>query len=259
MAFKSSRVLNYTGYRGFATTIKTPFPGQKFLFFFGAPGVGKGTYAELLAKDLGYTKISTGDELRAIIKGKTETKFDPKLIQQIKDIVNSGKLVSDDIVINIIEQKVKDPSAAKGVILDGFPRTVSQLEKYDKKFPTHLVVNITLQEDILLEKLLGRRTCDSCGKGYNICDIHRDGYEMEPLLPKVEGKCDKCGGKLITRADDTNDVISARMKEYEAKTLPLLEIYKTRGELINFEARKGVKDYPRLLDLIKPKINKVNA
>jgi len=206
------------------------------------------------AKDLHLNKISTGDEIRNILKGKGGTHFSPTLINEIKTIVHSGKLVSDDIVINIIEEKVKEPASKIGVILDGFPRTVSQLEKYDKKFPTHLVVNITLKEDILLEKLLGRRTCDGCGKGYNICDIHRDGYEMEPLLPKKEGHCDKCGGKLVIRADDTEKVIKERMKEYEAKTLPLLEIYQKRGRLINFEAKRGVKDYPRLLDLIKKEI-----
>jgi len=124
-----------------------------------------------LAKDGHYNKISTGDELRNIIKGKGGSGFDPKLVTEIKDIVSSGKLVSDDIVIKIIEEKVKEPASKQGVILDGFPRTVSQLEKYDKKFPTHLVVNITLKDDILLEKLLGRRTCDGCGKGYNICNI----------------------------------------------------------------------------------------
>jgi len=243
--------MTYCSKYGFATKSAGK---QKFIFFFGAPGVGKGTYAELLAKDHNLNKISTGDELRNIIKGKGETKFDSKLVDEIKKIVSGGGLVSDDIVIKIIEEKVKEPASSKGVILDGFPRTVSQLEKYEKKFPTDLVVNITLKDDILLEKLLGRRTCDGCGKGYNICDINRDGYQMDPLLPKKEGVCDKCGGKLVIRGDDTKDVITNRMKEYEAKTLPLLKIYQKHGNLINFEAKKGVKDYPRLKALIEEKI-----
>ena len=251
MSINKTKLLHYISRHSIATKIE----GQKFLFFFGAPGVGKGTYAELLAKDLRLNKISTGDEIRNILKGKSATNFSPQLIEEIKSIVNSGKLVSDDIVINIIEEKVKEQASKEGVILDGFPRTVSQLEKYDKKFPTHLVVNISLKDDILLEKLLGRRTCDGCGKGYNICSIHRDGYEMDPLLPKQEGKCDKCGGKLVIRSDDTKEVIQLRMKEYEAKTLPLLEIYQKRGRLIDFEAKRGVKDYPRLLDLIKKEIH----
>jgi len=248
MALNKTKLLTYCGKYGFAVKAAS---AQKFLFFFGAPGVGKGTYAELLAKDSHYNKISTGDELRNIIKGKGPSGFDPKLAEEIKKIVSKGDLVSDDIVIKIIEEKVKEPASAKGVILDGFPRTVAQLEKYEKKFPTHLVVNITLKDDILLEKLMGRRTCEGCGKGYNICNIQRDGYNMDPLLPKKDGVCDKCGGKLIIRADDTKEVITARMKEYEAKTLPLLKIYQKKGNLVNFEGKRGVKDYPALKTLIE--------
>jgi len=103
---------------------KTASSKQKFLFFFGAPGVGKGTFAELLAKDLGYNQISTGDELRKIIKGQASEHFNKALIAEVKEVINSGKLVSDSIVFKILEEKVKEPASAKGVILDGFPRTL---------------------------------------------------------------------------------------------------------------------------------------
>lgn len=118
---------------------------QKFLFLFGAPGVGKGTYAKFLKKDLKLNHISTGDEIRKILKGQAASTFSPALIKEIKDIVEAGKLVNDDIVVNIIKEKLKEKESENGVILDGFPRTHSQLEKYDKQgLPIHLVINLTL-------------------------------------------------------------------------------------------------------------------
>lgn len=147
---------------------------QKFLFLFGAPGVGKGTYAKMLKKDLQFNHISTGDEIRKILKGTVSSSFDPKLVETIRGIVKSGGLVSDEIVVKIIQEKVKEPESAKGVILDGFPRTKVQLDRYLELFPTiHGVINITLRPDILLEKLMGRRTCVNCGTGFNICNIQR--------------------------------------------------------------------------------------
>ncbi len=146
---------------------------QKFFFLFGAPGVGKGTYAKLLRKDLGYNHVSTGDEIRKILKGTVGSGFDKDLIEKIRGIVKSGGLVSDEVVAQIIKEKVKEPESAKGVILDGFPRTQGQLDQYLKLFPIHGVLNITLRNDILLEKLMGRRTCLNCGTGFNICNIQR--------------------------------------------------------------------------------------
>ena len=149
---------------------------QKFFFLFGAPGVGKGTYAKLLRKDLAYNHISTGDEIRKILKGTVGSGFDKNLIENIRGIVKSGGLVSDSIVVDIINEKVKEPESVKGVILDGFPRTQGQLDKYVERFPIHGVLNITLRNDVLLEKLMGRRTCLNCGTGFNICNIQRYNY-----------------------------------------------------------------------------------
>lgn len=106
---------------------------------------------------------------------------------------------------------MKEPASQKGVIFDGFPRTMTQLEKYEKKYKTDLVVNIFLNYSVLLEKLMGRRTCVDCGASYNLCNIQRDGYNMTPLLTKKEGICDVCGGKLIIRPDDTESVITKRV------------------------------------------------
>lgn len=241
----------------FSRAFSSVKPGQKFMVFFGAPGVGKGTYAQLMAKDLKLNQISTGDEIRKILKNQAHASMSKDLIEQIKKIVNSGGLVDDDIVFKILQEKLKEPESQNGVILDGFPRTLAQLQKYDKLYPTHLVINLTLRNDVLVEKLMGRRTCVGCGKSYNICSIKRDGYDMDPLNPKKEGVCDKCSGKLVIRDDDKKEVIEARMKEYEAKTHPLLNEYSKKGVLMNFEAKRGVKDYAALLDLVKPKLDKV--
>lgn len=231
-------------------------PNQKFVIFFGAPGVGKGTYAGLLADEFKFNKISTGDELRKIIKGLAPSTMSKDLVAEVKKIVNSGGLVSDDIVIDIVKEKLKEPESKNGVILDGFPRTLTQLAKYDKLFPIHIVINLNLKWEILLEKLMARRTCVDCGRAYNFCNINRDGYLMEPLYPK-KGDCQKCNGepKLVIRDDDTEKVITERMKEYDAKTLPLLAEYKKKGVLVDFEIKKGVKDYPALREVIKKKLN----
>jgi len=232
-------------------------PKQKFIFFFGAPGVGKGTYAQFLSRDFSYNQIATGDEIRKIIKNQDTGSMNPKLVKEIREIVKSGNLVSDDIVINIIKEKLKEKSSQKGVIFDGFPRTIQQLNKYEETLPTHLVINIVLNESILLEKALARRTCVGCGKSYNICSIHRDGYEMDPLNPKKDGICDKCGDKLVIREDDTEAVIKKRMVEYQTKTAPILEIYKKRNIVFEFEPKRGVKDYDKFLGLVKPLIEKI--
>jgi len=197
--------------------------GQKVLVLFGAPGVGKGTYAKLLKKDLNLNHISTGDEIRNILKGNVPASFDKSLIAEIKRVVTSGGLINDEVVINILKEKLKEPASKNGVILDGVPRTLRQLELYDKAgLPTHVVVNIFLNQSILIEKLTARRVCDSCGQNFNICNINRDGYEMEPLLPPASGKCERGTCKIVTRADDSAEVITKRMIEYEEKTAPLL-------------------------------------
>lgn len=254
--FKIARRVNSSLYQVQQAAFSAAKPGQKFLIFFGAPGVGKGTYARLFSEEFKLNQISTGDELRKIIKGTAPSTMSKELIADIKKTVSSGGLVSDDIVIEIVKEKLKEPESQNGVILDGFPRTLAQLSKYDKLFPIHLVLNLNLKWEILLEKLMARRTCADCGRAYNFCNINRDGYLMEPLYPK-KTDCTKCNGepKLVIRDDDTEKVITERMKEYEAKTVPLLNEYKKKGVLVDFEIKKGVKDYPALRDLVKSKLS----
>lgn len=221
-----------------------------FLFFFGAPGVGKGTYSKRLAKDLKLNEVSTGDELRAIIKGTT-TGYDPKFVKEITETVNSGKFVSDNIVFDIIKKKIDE--SERGIILDGFPRNAEQFKKYKELFPLHLVVNFFLRKDVLVDKLLGRRICEKCGGNYNICDIKDGEYDMEPLLPSNCTQC-KEGEFLKERADDTKEIIERRLQDYEEKTAPLLSLFEKDGVLVNFEPKKGVKDYPEIRRIVQERL-----
>lgn len=226
---------------------------KKTLLLFGAPGSGKGTYGNLLIRDTGFMSISMGDEIRKLLNGKETS-------SSLKDVakqVQQGKLIDDDLVFEILEGKLREKeSSHKGIILDGFPRTFSQMERFIRRYTIDLVINCILDEEILVEKLLGRRTCVSCGKGYNFCTILKRGYDMPAILPKnSEGKCDSCSGNLVSRIDDTEEIIRKRLKEYSAKTEGLLDFFRKKEIVIDFSPKRGVADYPDFFtQMIKPRL-----
>lgn len=126
---------------------------------------------------------------------------------------------------------------------------------FEKRYDINLVINCILNEEILIEKLLGRRTCVGCGKAYNICTILKNGYDMPAMPPQKDNICDKCKCELIEREDDKSDIIKLRLSEYEDKTRPLLEYFDLKGVVVNFEPKRGVKDYPDFYEkVIKPKL-----
>ena len=169
---------------------------QTVLMMMGMPGVGKGTYSKLLMRDFKIPMVSTGDEIRNLLKAD---QYDPKL-SQIKNIQKSGKLLGDDLVFEILKSRLEKDDCVSGFILDGFPRTIEQARMLERKrILIDLVVNIFIEEDVVIEKLMGRRVCSSCGDNYNVASIFRGDIEMPPLNPSVEGVCDSCGGKLIIR------------------------------------------------------------
>ncbi len=179
---------------------------------FGPPGSGKGTYASRLQSKLGADVIAMGDIFREIIKQDTPLGI------KVKGYVEKGLLVPDELVIEVLKDRLARPEAKRGFILDGFPRTLRQAEALDKVTSIDVVIQLTVPDWIIVERLSTRRICENCGEVYNI----------RYLKPKIEGICDKCGGPLYQRSDDTPEVIKERIKIYERQTQPILHYYEEK-------------------------------
>lgn len=190
------------------------------LILLGPPGAGKGTQAKRLVEKYGIPQISTGDMLRAALKAGTE------LGREAKTYMDAGKLVPDSVVIGLIDERIKEADCKNGFMLDGFPRTVTQadalkgvMDKMGLKLDH--VISIDVDNDDLLGRLTGRRTCRGCGAGFHV--------QFDP--PKKEGVCDKCGAELYQRDDDKEETIRNRLKVYADQTEPLIAYYKAAGLL----------------------------
>jgi len=199
----------------------------------GAPGAGKGTQAKLISERYGIPQVSTGDLLRDNVARGTELgkKADP--------VMKSGNLVPDDLMLAMVADRLKQPDARRGFILDGFPRTVGQAEwldeylqsaSFDGRRLAPVVVYIRVSYNQLLQRLTGRRSCPVDGRIYNIY--------LQP--PKDDELCDSCGSRLVQRKDDKEDVISERLNSYERQTLPLVEYYNRKGSLHELNGERSV-------------------
>lgn len=190
------------------------------LIFFGPPGAGKGTQAKKLVAELKVPHLSTGDILREAVRQGTP------LGQQVKPLMDAGKLVPDELVIGIVEQRLAQPDAAKGFILDGFPRTIPQAEALDKALEKHgrkidHVISLEVPEAELVERLSGRRSCPKCGAVYHVV----------ATPPKAAGYCDNDNTPLIQREDDREDKVRERLRVYADQTSPLKAWYQKKGLL----------------------------
>ena len=196
------------------------------LILLGAPGAGKGTQAAILAKELNIPTISTGNILRAAVASGSE------LGKQAKACMESGALVSDEIIIGIIRDRLAEPDCANGYILDGVPRTIPQAEALEEngiKFDH--VVSMEIADKTILERMSGRRVCPKCGASYHVVAVP----------PKKEGVCDECGSELITRKDDAPETVKSRLAVYHKETEPLKEFYRSRGVLVPVEDQGSVE------------------
>lgn len=203
---------------------------------FGPPGSGKGTYASRICPKLGIVHIATGDILRGLAKENNP------LAEEIKNYMDRGALVPDDLVIKLLKEQLAKTETQNGFILDGFPRTVEQAKTLEDITKIDAILNIIAHRQIMIEKISSRRTCQDCGEIYNIADINKeiDGvkYIMPPMLPKIEGKCDKCGGKLVQRADAKEEVVRDRQEVYERQSAPVLEYFKGKFPFIEIFANE---------------------
>ena len=195
------------------------------IIMLGAPGAGKGTIGKRLAVQLGITHLSSGDVFRALTKDNT------KLGEEIKECINNGKLIPDKLAMQIFEDKIVKYNLEKGIILDGYPRTLMQAKHLDKLFKNmelkvDIAMNIDVEDQLIIDRIVNRRIClnSRCGEIYNL---------KYGKIPKVEGICDKCGENLIQRADDNEDTVKDRLKIYDENTRPLLKYYNKRGVLWN--------------------------
>jgi adenylate kinase len=210
---------------------EVPFIMAKRVVLLGAPGAGKGTQAKMLIEKYKIPQISTGDILRKAVADGTA------LGKEAKVIMDSGGLVSDKIVLGLVEERIKQPDCKAGFILDGFPRNTAQAEALDKiltgmGMPLTAALNIDVDMNDLLKRLTGRRTCKSCQQMYNIY--------FSP--PKKEGVCDKCGGALFQRDDDKEETIKKRLEVYTKQTAPLIDYYSKKNIMKTIMGTGSIND-----------------
>ena len=194
------------------------------LVVFGPPSAGKGTQAQKLSKRYGIPQVATGDLLREHVAKKTPIGL------KVKAYLDSGRLGPDDLIVQMISDRVSKPDCANGYLLDGFPRTMGQAKELEKMTDIDLVLNIVVDFEVLVERAVGRRICPNCAAVYHV--------KFNP--PKSEGVCDKCGLKLIQRDDDKEATVRNRLKVYQEQTAPLVEHYRKKGKLVDIDGSGGI-------------------
>lgn len=194
------------------------------LVIFGPPSAGKGTQAQKLAKRYGIPQVATGDLLREHVAKKTPIGL------KVKEYLDSGRLGPDDLIVQMIADRVSRPDCKDGYLLDGFPRTLGQAKELEKMTEVDLVLNIVVDLEVLVERAVGRRICPKCAAVYHV----------KFNTPKIEGVCDKCGSALKQRDDDKEATVRNRLKVYQEQTAPLVEHFKRKGVLIDIDGSGGI-------------------
>ena len=207
------------------------------LILLGAPGAGKGTQAEILCDRLNIPTISTGNMIREAMKSGTEMGL------KAKEYAENGKLVPDEVVIGIVDERLRMEDCQNGFILDGFPRTIPQAEALDRMgIAIDRVVDINVPDEVITRRVSGRRACLDCGSTYHI----------ETKKPQVEGVCDRCGSTLVQRKDDLPETVQERLHVYHAQTEPLRDYYAAAGKLLVVDGQQGIQEIAeQTLELLK--------
>lgn len=198
----------------------------------GPPGSGKGTQGEKLSQELGFVRLSTGDMLREAVRNGTPLGI------KAKEYMDSGALVPNDLIINLMKEKISSLGEGVGVIFDGFPRTVEQADALGEQIEVDLALNLDVDDDELVNRLTKRRSCPTCNAVYHL--------EYNP--PSRSGVCDKCGAELYQRDDDKEDTVLNRLRVYRENTLPLIEYYDSKGKL---QTIKGVGSIDEIFSKVK--------
>ena len=214
-----------------------------FLVFLGAPGAGKGTQAAVISRKLGLAHIASGDLFRQAVEKGTE------LGKSVKTYMDKGALVPDEVTIQLISERLNEPDCKSGCVFDGFPRTVEQARALDKMLASRgeaidKAIYIEVPEKELFKRLSGRWICRKC----------QTPYHQVSSPSKVTGKCDKCGGELYQRADDTEETVRERLKVYFAQTTPVLDYYKVEGKLAAIDGNRGIEPVSeKIINVLGPR------
>lgn len=210
--------------------------GQLNLVVLGKQGAGKGTQSQLLGDRFHLAHISTGDILRAAVQARSP------LGLEVTAVLDSGQLVSDDLVNKLVEDRLKEPDAERGVVLDGFPRNIEQAQALERILGVggvKLCIDIELPNDLVIVRLSSRRVCQECGTIYKDTDV-----------AAISGTCEVCGGDVVQRSDDTPDAIRQRLETFERDTLPLLSFYESRGVLVKVNGNQDVEKVAADIDAL---------
>ena len=208
----------------------------------GPPGVGKGTYTRVLSKKHGIPTISVGDFFRRAIKDETE------LGKKTKDYVSRGDLVPDEIVIDLVKNRLEEDDCKGGFILDGYPRTVPQAEAMMKFKKIDVALNFVAPDEVIMSRIGGRRTCRKCGAIYHIKNVP----------PTIEGVCDRCSGRLIQRADEKPEVIQNRLVVYREKTKPVSDYLRTKGLIADINANYPIEEIDKIITQCEKYLTKIS-
>ncbi len=201
----------------------------------GPPGSGKGTQGEKLSEEFGYVRLSTGDMLREAVRNGTE------LGKLAKGYMNSGALVPNDLIINLMKEKIDSLKPGTGVIFDGFPRTVQQADALGEQIDIDLALNLDVEDEELINRLTKRRSCPQCNSVYHLI------YNA----PRKDGSCDKCGSDLYQRDDDKEQTVRNRLRVYRENTMPLIDYYQNEGTLVTIQ---GIGDISEIFNKVKKAI-----